>query len=82
MNEQPPRDPYPQPGTDGRRHLDAMADAGAAYQQFHGWQLACAWCEYVAEGRTKSAALVLMQAHYDRICGRGNAVLLAGRVDA
>jgi len=76
------RDPYPQPGTEGWHHLNMMSDGRVAYSQFHGWRLTCAWCEYSAEADTKTAALALMQAHYDQICGRGNAFVLAGRVDA
>ncbi len=74
------RGSYPQPGTEGLRHLDCMRGEGAAYSQFYGWQLTCAWCEYVAQASTKTAALALMQAHYDRLCGRGNAVIFAGPV--
>lgn len=56
---------------ESQRHRDALADTHDAYTQFQGWVLTCLWCDFVARGATKTAALVLMQAHYDRVLPEG-----------
>lgn len=49
----------------GRDHVDALADTADAYTQFHGWVLTCSWCDFECRGKTKAAAIALMQHHYD-----------------
>jgi hypothetical protein len=51
-------------------HADSVQETGEAYTEFHGWVLTCSWCDTgQVRAATKTAAVALMQEHYDKVCG-------------